>query len=70
MNSSSPTGTRALCQIFLHEFRPDNLSMPLRWRGGGLIFAKLILAKADVLTVSRALELALFYDGKIDVTKT
>jgi hypothetical protein len=32
--------------------------------------AKLILAKEDVLTVSRALEFALFYDRKIDVTKT
>ena len=29
--------------------------------------AKLILAKADVLTVSRALELALFVDAKLDV---
>jgi hypothetical protein len=31
--------------------------------------AKLILAKEDVLTVSRALELALFYDAKLDVSK-
>jgi hypothetical protein len=31
--------------------------------------AKLILAKEDVLTVSRALELALFYDTKLDVSK-
>jgi hypothetical protein len=30
--------------------------------------AQLILAKEDVLTVSRALELALFYDAKLDVT--
>jgi hypothetical protein len=30
---------------------------------------KLILAKEDVLTVSRALELALFYDAKLDVSK-
>ena len=30
---------------------------------------KLILAKADVMTVSRALELALFYDAKLDVSK-
>jgi hypothetical protein len=30
---------------------------------------KLILAKADVLTVSRALELALFMDAKLDVSK-
>ncbi len=30
---------------------------------------KLILAKADVLTVSRALELALFMDVKLDVSK-
>jgi hypothetical protein len=29
--------------------------------------AKLILAKEDALTVSRALELALFYDAKLDV---
>ena len=28
---------------------------------------KLILAKADVMTVSRALELALFMDAKLDV---
>ena len=28
---------------------------------------KLILAKEDVLTVSRALELALFYDAEFDV---
>jgi hypothetical protein len=28
---------------------------------------KLILAKENVLTVSRALELALFYDAKLDV---
>ncbi len=31
--------------------------------------AKLILAQADVVTVSRALELALFYDAKLDVSK-
>jgi hypothetical protein len=31
--------------------------------------AKLILAKEDVLTVSRALKLALFYDAKLDVSK-
>jgi hypothetical protein len=31
--------------------------------------AKLILAKEDVLTVSRALELALFRDAKLDVSK-
>jgi hypothetical protein len=31
--------------------------------------AKLILAKEGVLTVSRALELALFYDAKLDVSK-
>jgi hypothetical protein len=30
---------------------------------------KLILAKEDVLTVSRALELALFMDVKLDVSK-
>jgi hypothetical protein len=30
---------------------------------------KLILAKADVLTVSRALELARFMDAKLDVSK-
>ncbi len=30
---------------------------------------KLILAKEDVLTVSRALELALFMDAKLDVAK-
>jgi hypothetical protein len=30
---------------------------------------KLILAKENVLTVSRALELALFYDTKLDVSK-
>jgi hypothetical protein len=29
----------------------------------------LILAKEDVLTVSRALELALFMDAKLDVSK-
>jgi hypothetical protein len=29
---------------------------------------KLILAKEDVLTVSRALELAIFMDAKLDVT--
>jgi hypothetical protein len=29
----------------------------------------LILAKEDVLTVSRALELALFMDAKLDVAK-
>jgi hypothetical protein len=28
----------------------------------------LILAKEDVLTVSRALELELFYDAKLDVS--
>jgi hypothetical protein len=33
------------------------------WQGA----AKLILAKEDVLTVSRALELALFIDAKLDV---
>jgi hypothetical protein len=31
--------------------------------------AKLALAKEDVLTVSRALELALFMDAKLDVSK-
>jgi hypothetical protein len=31
--------------------------------------AKLILAKADVLTVSGALELALFMDAKLHVSK-
>jgi hypothetical protein len=31
--------------------------------------AKLVLAKEDVLTVSRALELALFMDAKLDVSK-
>jgi hypothetical protein len=31
--------------------------------------AKLILAKEDVLTVSRALELALFMDAKLDVSQ-
>jgi hypothetical protein len=31
--------------------------------------AKLILAKEDVLTVSRALELALFSDAKLDVSE-
>jgi hypothetical protein len=30
---------------------------------------KLILAKEDLLTVSRALELALFMDAKLDVSK-
>ena len=29
---------------------------------------KLILAKADVMTVSRALELALFMDAKLDAS--
>jgi hypothetical protein len=31
--------------------------------------AKLILAQNDVVTVSRALELALFMDAKLDVSK-
>ena len=31
--------------------------------------AKLILAKEDVVTVSRALELALFMDAKLDLSK-
>ena len=31
--------------------------------------AKLILAKEDARTVSRALELALFMDAKLDVSK-
>jgi hypothetical protein len=31
--------------------------------------AKFILAKEDVLTVSRAIELALFMDAKLDVTQ-
>jgi hypothetical protein len=31
--------------------------------------AKLVLAKEDVLTVSRALEFALFMDAKLDVSK-
>jgi hypothetical protein len=30
---------------------------------------KLILAKEDVLTISRALELALFMDAKLDVSQ-
>jgi hypothetical protein len=30
---------------------------------------KLILAKSDVMTVSRTLELALFMDAKLDVSK-
>jgi hypothetical protein len=32
--------------------------------------AKLVVAKEDVLSVSRALELALFYDAKLDVSKS
>jgi hypothetical protein len=32
--------------------------------------AKLVLAKEDVLTVSRALELALFYDAKLMCRKS
>jgi hypothetical protein len=35
------------------------------WQGA----CKLILAKEDVLTVSRALELVLFMDAKLDVSK-
>jgi len=35
-----------------------------QWQRG----AKLILAKTDVQTVSKALELALFYDAKLDIT--
>jgi hypothetical protein len=31
--------------------------------------AKLVLAREDVLTVSRALELALFMDARLDVAK-
>ena len=31
--------------------------------------AKLILSKSDVMTVIRALELALFMDAKLDVSK-
>jgi hypothetical protein len=31
--------------------------------------AKLILAKEDVLTVSRAIELALFMDAKLEISK-
>jgi hypothetical protein len=31
--------------------------------------ARLVLAKEDVLTVSRALELALFMDARLDVSK-
>jgi hypothetical protein len=31
--------------------------------------AKLVLAKGDVMTVSGALELALFMDAKLDVSK-
>jgi hypothetical protein len=31
--------------------------------------AKLVLAKEDVLTVSRALELALFMDAQLDVSQ-
>jgi hypothetical protein len=31
--------------------------------------AKLVLAKDDVVTVSRALELALFMDARLDVSK-
>jgi len=30
---------------------------------------RLILAKEDIMTVSRALELALFMDAKLDVSK-
>jgi len=36
-----------------------------QWQGA----CKLILAEADVVAVSRALELALFYDAKLDVSK-
>jgi hypothetical protein len=32
-------------------------------------FAKLILAKEEVMTISWALELALFMDAKLDVSK-
>jgi hypothetical protein len=30
---------------------------------------KVILAKADVVAVSRSIEIALFYDAKLDVSK-
>jgi hypothetical protein len=36
-----------------------------QWQGA----AKLILAETDVVTVGRALELALFMDAKLDVSK-
>jgi len=36
---------------------------------GRLMRAKLILAKEDVMTISSALELALFMDAKLDVSK-
>jgi hypothetical protein len=36
---------------------------------GAIFMIKLILAKEDALSVSRALELALFYDAKLDVSK-
>jgi hypothetical protein len=39
--------------------------VPLDWQR----VAKLILAKADVSIISRALELALFMDAKLDVSK-
>jgi hypothetical protein len=35
----------------------------------GDLIANRVLAKEDVLTVSRALELALFMDAKLDVSK-
>jgi hypothetical protein len=38
-------------------------------RPGGREGAKLILAKACVLTVSKAFELALLIDAKLDVSK-
>jgi hypothetical protein len=58
------------------EYLSQKLDRPLPTKDGGTLHTigeackracKLILSKADVWTVSRSLELALFYDAKLDV---
>jgi hypothetical protein len=57
-------GTLRTC-LRLHDGMDKKRELRSQWQRA----CRLILAKSDVTTVSRALELALFMDAKLDVSK-
>ena len=66
LNPSRPkTAPSCAPCVRLHASMDEKRELRSRWQR----VAKLILAKEDVLTVSRALELALFSDAKLDVSE-